>query len=215
MNREEINLLLDKFLSGEISPEEQKVLDHWYKDFDGQDDVTDGMRDEEQWELKSRMLGKIREEALGDKVEIEKNAKGSLSKLLMVAASFVLIVGLGFFFYKQQARPVVYQTGLGEVLILKLPDSTEVTLNGNSQLSYTTGWFGEFDRKVNLEGEAFFDVVHTIDDRRFTINEKTGLGIEVFGTAFNYRVREEVNAVALASGSVKVMLPDEIGRAHV
>ncbi|AWW32344.1 hypothetical protein DN752_20590 [Echinicola strongylocentroti] len=210
MNREEINKLLDKFLSGEISPEEQEDLDRWFEDFDDQEGATDGMRKEEEWELKSRMLGKIKEETFGRRSVKEEKARGGLSKVLVMAATLVLILVVGFVFYRQHAKPVIYRTDLGEVLILKLPDSTEVTLNGNSQLSYEKGWFGGFGRKVNLKGEAFFDVVHTIDDRRFTINEGLGMGIEVFGTAFNYSVREGVNAVALQSGSVKVTLPKEV-----
>ncbi|GGF29840.1 FecR family protein [Echinicola rosea] len=210
MNREEINKLLDKFLSGEISPEEQKALDRWYKDFDGEDDVTDGMRAEEQWDLRSRMLGGIRQEAFDNIEHAKAPSTLTLRKLVMVAATLIMVVTLGFLFYRQQTQPVVYRTDLGEVLILKLPDSTEVTLNGNSEISYTSSWFGGFDRKVLLKGEAFFDVVHTIDDRRFTINEASGMGVEVFGTAFNYSVREGVNAVALQTGSVKITLPEEV-----
>ncbi|WP_186755595.1 FecR family protein [Echinicola salinicaeni] len=212
MNLEEINSLLDKFLSGNISKEEKEVLDRWYQDFDSRDDVTDGMRHEEQFEMRNKMLKAIKEQTFESELAENgsRNSKGqSFIKIMAFAASLVLVVVFAYSVYYPSQETVVYQTDLGEVLILKLPDSTQVTLNGNSQLSYKPNWLGKFDRKVDLKGEAFFEVFHTVDNDRFTINEDSGMGIEVYGTEFNYNVREGVNAVALKSGSVKVMLPED------
>jgi len=212
MNREEINNLLEKYLSGDISPEEKEMLDAWYSEFESHENVTDRMREEEQWEIRNRILGGIRKEAFQD---LSKGASKSFRNkrpfmgYVTWAASLILIAVTGYVMYSWQAQPVVYQTDFGEVLILQLPDSTKVTLNGNTVLSYQPNWLGMFDRKVTLNGEAFFDVTHTIDNRRFTINEDMGMGLEVYGTEFNYSARKGINAVALKSGSVKVMLPEE------
>ncbi|UCS91916.1 FecR domain-containing protein [Echinicola marina] len=212
MNLEEINSLLDKFLSGKISKEEKDLLDNWYQDFDSHDDITDRMRKDEQLDIRNKMLKAIKEQAFDSKWSkgaSQKSLGQIFIRVVSVAASLVLIAAFAYSVYYPSLKPVIYQTDLGEMLILKLPDSTQVTLNGNSRLSYKPNWLGKFDRKVNLEGEAFFEVFHTVDHKRFTINEKTGMGIEVYGTEFNYQVREGVNAVALKSGSVKIMLPDD------
>lgn len=212
MNREEINYLLDRFLSGSISPEEQEKLEKWYGDFDDLEDVTGGMREEEQQEIKHRMLGEIKSAAFD-----KHNALSGVGKkqnpwnrgILKWAASLLVLGIAGVLAMSQLRGRVSYETDLGEVLIVTLPDSTEVTLNGNSSLSYQPDWLGEFNRSVRLEGEAFFEVKHTIDSRRFTINEGMDMGVEVYGTAFNYSARQGRDEVALQSGSVKVMLPEE------
>lgn len=204
--------MLDKFLSGKISKEEKELLDKWYQDFDSEDDVTAGMRQEEQFEIRNRMLKAIKDQAFKSEIKesgSQKSASKLFIKVMAAAASLVLIAVIAYSVYYPSLQPVKYQTDLGEVLIMKLPDSTQVTLNGNSQLSYEPNWLGKFDRKVNLKGEAFFEVFHTTDNQRFTINEGADMGIEVYGTEFNYSVREGVNAVALKSGSVKVMLPED------
>ena len=99
-----------------------------------------------------------------------------------------------------------------------LPDGTEVWLNSDSRLSYSSD-FNRSARKVTLEGEAYFDVAHD-EDRPFTV-ALDSLMVEVTGTAFdaiNYPFAPV--QVALRRGSVSVsgigddmalnMTPDQI-----
>ncbi|WP_200976855.1 FecR family protein [Echinicola sp. 20G] len=212
MNQEEFDYLVNKFLSGSISPEEKEKLERWYGSFEKEEDFTDRMREDDQRELRNSILKKIREEAFNENskgIDSSSYFQSHWMKFIPWAASLVLILGLAYVFYYPALKEVNYQTGLGELLILKLPDSTEVVLNGNSTLSYQPTWLGKFDRKVVLDGEAFFEVFHTIENKRFTINEGQGMGIEVYGTEFNYNARDGKNAVALKAGSVKVMLPND------
>lgn len=84
-----------------------------------------------------------------------------------------------------------------------LEDKTHVWLNSDSYLRFPAS-FGADERKVFVEGEAYFEVAE--DRNRPFIVETSGQTITVLGTAFNlYAYRDEpVIYTTLVSGSVSV-----------
>lgn len=86
---------------------------------------------------------------------------------------------------------------------ITLPDGTKVDLNYESRLKFPKTFEGEL-RKVELTGEAFFEVAHN-DTMPFVI-QTSGLVTEVLGTSFNIKSieGEQETAVSLVSGMVKV-----------
>jgi len=87
---------------------------------------------------------------------------------------------------------------------LELPDGTQVWLNGNSRLTYSSGSFGNKYREVTLTGEAFFDVVKN-EKVPFIIH--TGpVNITVKGTAFNVKAypKEKTIETSLVRGLVEI-----------
>ena len=96
-----------------------------------------------------------------------------------------------------------FTTPSGQRAMVKLHDGTTVWLNARSTLRYPDH-FAREDRKVELDGEAFFDVEHN-EHKPFVVSTEK-LDIKVLGTKFNvfaYKGREEFNT-ALLEGSVKV-----------
>src|SRR5690606_33837898 len=84
-----------------------------------------------------------------------------------------------------------------------LPDGTQVNLNYESQLKFPKVFEGNI-RKVELIGEAFFEVVKN-DTMPFIV--KTGdVETEVLGTSFNIRSYErgQTAEVSLVTGKVKI-----------
>lgn len=73
----------------------------------------------------------------------------------------------------------------GSVSEIMLPDSSIVTINSNSKLSYASD-FLTGKRVVNLEGEAFFNVKKQLNGNEFAVCSK-GTSIVVKGTEFNVR----------------------------
>lgn len=73
----------------------------------------------------------------------------------------------------------------GSVSEIMLPDSSIVTMNSNSKLSYSSDFLSG-KRIVNLEGEAFFKVRKQINGNEFAVCSK-GTRIVVKGTEFNVR----------------------------
>lgn len=96
----------------------------------------------------------------------------------------------------------------GQKTKILLPDGTQVWLNSESQLSYTSD-FNQNNRTVKLEGEAFFDV-NKSTDHSFTV--QTGhVNIEVYGTAFNVTAYKEEPTVdvSLLRGKLGIKNSDE------
>ena len=96
-----------------------------------------------------------------------------------------------------------FTTPSGQRAMVKLHDGTTVWLNARSTLRYPNHLARE-ERKVELDGEAFFDVEHN-EHKPFVVSTEK-LDIKVLGTKFNvfaYKGREEFNT-ALLEGSVKV-----------
>ncbi|SDK72895.1 ferric-dicitrate binding protein FerR, regulates iron transport through sigma-19 [Catalinimonas alkaloidigena] len=101
------------------------------------------------------------------------------------------------------------ETAFGETRTLELPDGSRVVLNAHSQLRYPASWDATEDRDVWLEGEAFFDVVHTANHQPFRVHTPE-LDIRVLGTSFNVRHRRGKTQVALQQGSVQLQLNPEV-----
>ena len=94
------------------------------------------------------------------------------------------------------------ETSRGTDTHLVLADGTEVDLNAESALSYPDAFTGK-DRKVYLEGEAYFDV--TSDPEHPFIVETPEITTRVLGTEFNVSSYNDVkSAVTVVTGSVEV-----------
>ncbi len=126
-------------------------------------------------------------------------------KWLSAACVALLVSGIVLFQYLQTDQTVYFTTGYNEVINLTLPDGSDVVLNANSRLSYDPHW--EKERKVYLEGEAFFSVTHTVDHKKFTVYA-SDLGVEVLGTEFEVKNRRGKMRVILRSGRVKLNIPE-------
>jgi ferric-dicitrate binding protein FerR (iron transport regulator) len=85
-----------------------------------------------------------------------------------------------------------------------LPDGTKVILNAASSIKYPSSFLGAINRKVELTGEAYFEVakdkVHP-----FLVYSK-GQTVEVLGTHFNISAYPDDNLskTTLLEGSVKI-----------
>ncbi|MEM6801749.1 MAG: FecR domain-containing protein [Bacteroidota bacterium] len=99
-----------------------------------------------------------------------------------------------------------YQTTYGEIQNISLPDGSQVTLNANSHLEILGNWEESESRKLKLEGEAFFSVVHASDyeGKKFEV-ESGNMLVQVLGTKFNVEQREKKFQLVLTEGSVQLI----------
>ena len=119
-----------------------------------------------------------------------------LSNLLKIAA--VLLVLLASFVFIN-SLPTEIDTKVAEVDVIALPDTSEVTINENSQLSFNKSSWAE-NREVFLEGEAYFEVAK---GKVFDVTTNHGT-ISVLGTKFNVLSRENTFEVRCYEGLVSV-----------
>lgn len=111
-----------------------------------------------------------------------------------VAASLVLFLG----WYQVYFASNVTSTGFGTTKVLALNDNSTVTLNSKSKVSYPNLF--QYNRTIQLEGEAFFKVQK---GNKFTV--ETALGnITVLGTQFNVTAVSDYFEVVCYEGKVKV-----------
>ena len=107
-----------------------------------------------------------------------------------------------------------------QVVSLTLSDGTKVWMNAESSLRYPTAFVGN-ERKVEISGEAYFEVVHLTprpspqggEGGRPTpfIVKKGDTEVEVLGTDFNVNAYDDESniRVTLVEGSVKVKNANE------
>lgn len=102
-----------------------------------------------------------------------------------------------------------FHTNYGENQTVELPDGSVVTLNANSVLSYDTEDFTRGERKVIIDGEAFFKISKRTTpggERVKFIVETADLEVEVLGTEFNVNTRRSSTKVVLTEGKVQIKL---------
>ena len=124
-----------------------------------------------------------------------------------VAAAVSLLALLGVWYLFLFNPTLHYAAEFGETKEVVLPDGSTVVLNANSSISYRD-WSPNEDREIDLNGEAFFTVVHTAQDQKFVVRSR-GVGVEVLGTTFNVNNRRGKTQVVLESGKVLLKLPEQ------
>ncbi|MGY5353843.1 FecR family protein [Wenyingzhuangia sp. IMCC45467] len=119
------------------------------------------------------------------------------SLLLKIAAMLVVVFGSAYFFFFNNTQS--YSTDFAQTKTFTLPDNSEVILNAQSNLAYNKKEWSK-NRTLNLEGEAFFKVTK---GKKFTVQTHAG-NIQVLGTQFNVKERENYFEVQCYEGSVRV-----------
>jgi len=118
-----------------------------------------------------------------------------------VAALVACLAVVAVYLVVISEKPVaVYTTAYGEVKEYILPDGSSATLNANSKLICEGDWVSE--RKVTLEGEAFFQVKKTADRKTFTVKTQDDVTVKVLGTKFNVNARHNHPVVYLQEGKI-------------
>ena len=97
---------------------------------------------------------------------------------------------------------------MGSRTNITLPDGTNVWLNADSRLTYTSD-FSVRNRDIFLSGEAYFDV-SPHKSSVFTVNTRD-LNVRALGTEFNVKSYpdEDVTETTLVSGTVEIAITDE------
>lgn len=95
-------------------------------------------------------------------------------------------------------------TPKGRQFSLLLPDGTRVWLNAASSIRYPTAFTGK-ERRVEINGEAYFEVAKTGIPFRVNVNNKAE--VAVLGTHFNVNAYENEESIhtTLLEGSIRVM----------
>lgn len=94
-----------------------------------------------------------------------------------------------YFTREDDVRMMEVRTNPGMIATVVLPDSSVVHLNSMSTLRYPSS-FHEEERKVELQGEAFFDVQKN-PKQQFIVSTSQDAQVRVYGTRFNVEAYSE------------------------
>ena len=187
--------LLKKYSSGDCSDIELKAVEQWLE-------LEGGFEDEYQEviissDAKSNIWNKIKE----TKKHIPRNQTKKMKpyKAWSIAASILVLIGLTTYLTIINSS-IIYHTGFGELKTILLKDGTKITLNSASTLKLSNK-FNTENRKVTLNGEAFFEVAKD-SLHPFTISTTKSI-TKVLGTKFNLSAyQNENNKLTLKEGKV-------------
>ena len=114
------------------------------------------------------------------------------------AAITTLAIVFAVYFYSNSSEIIRVQTKYAESKTVLLPDQSTARLNAGSYFIYDAATWDDA-RTVELRGEAFFDVKK--NGASFTVTTSNSR-IQVLGTTFNVRCRDDNTEVICLTGKV-------------
>ena len=213
MTQEEFNQLIDKYLAGNASPLEERIINDFFSAQDSKANLPQSDLSDEMWHaVENQIRNKA---ALRDSPPTHsKKSKRKKWVLLSLVVSFLFgssawyILALGWL-STHNVELLASTTSRGQKLIITMNDGSRVYLNSSSTLSYPAT-FPSDKREVFLEGEAFFEVIRN-ENRPFVIHSRN-ITTRVLGTSFNVNAFDANNiSVSVATGKVQVDIDDASG----
>lgn len=210
MKKKKYTLLFEKYIRNEASAEEEQLLLSMLRhdnDIDlfleNQIENSDQKLDKE---TEQRMYEHIRSGKAQGKRSLFKTVP--FRKAMQWAAMIMLPLLSALLVYFLTSNPlsgdnVTFHAPKGEKANITLADGSLVWINSGSSLTYDNA-FNQKERKVFLEGEAYFEVAK--DPKRPFIVHTRDVDIEALGTAFNVRayLDEKHVSTVLLKGKIKV-----------
>ncbi|HEU5146906.1 MAG TPA: FecR domain-containing protein, partial [Chryseosolibacter sp.] len=162
-----LSALLDKYVKGDCTEEEQRAIEAWYETLSGERETSAS----EESSAKARIWAEIRSASESLHLKPVKVLVSSQRQWLQWVASIVLVcVSLFLLIRYAQKKELpssrsamstdnwtVHGNFNAHDMRLVLPDSSRIVLKPNAILSYPRSFDGS-ERLVTLEGEAFFEI---------------------------------------------------------
>ncbi|MDN5201067.1 FecR domain-containing protein [Fulvivirgaceae bacterium BMA10] len=218
----DIHKIIVQSLIGKLDKSQQKYFANWLESHPDNTLFYEHLKkywkfkekdmDEKKKEVWSKINRQINLTKETNTVRIKSLKTIHLRRTYWIAASILLILSsVGIFsLLEQQVWKTVVSVSVekkaaaGQKLSIRLPDGSQVKLNGESNIKYPET-FSDSVREVYLTGEAFFEVEK--DRSRPFIIHSAEIQTTVKGTSFNIKAypNSETIEVAVLSGLVEVM----------
>ncbi len=211
-----IDALIAKILSNDAAPDEISRLELWKSESKANLRIFNKSKrawDAGKFEISPEQITKDKFEVqnkINKDLQIQLIRSRRLSKIYKVAAAVAIPIAFAIsLYFINESYEVDIPEAVCEIISPKghvskcvLPDGTKVWVNAGSTLSYDVSDFQRRIRQVELDGEAYFEVVGNKKNPFKVVTELAD--VNVTGTSFNvkaYTGSEYFEAV-LAEGSV-------------
>jgi len=220
MDQQQVRDLLAEYRFGRCTRAEKALIEQWYAQAARQQPGLPAELDletarQKSWKNIQAAVGQASTPEIPQEVLHETRVEARIRPLRAFYAAAVVVAMLfaGFFWLNGKLsenagntsqRMLTANALAGQVKTYLLPDSSLVTLNGGSSISYPAA-FGDKAREITLtDGEAYFDVKH--DAAHPFIVHAGRTRTQVLGTVFSVRAYRSLNdvRVTVASGKVGV-----------
>lgn len=205
--------ILIKHFSGTATDEEEKAVAEWLSNTENKCEYQEY---KEIWELTGKIhlfdsdkaWNKFRDNLENSGIRSVNEFR--LLPLIKIAATLAIIVAIGaLFYYLLKSEPLgkIKQYEFATTVeafekAIVLPDGSKVWLNQNSRLNISKQ-FGESQRRVKLEGEAYFEVAKDIS-KPFVIETSRSF-TTILGTSFNIKTygNETEEIISMLTGKIE------------
>lgn len=205
--------LLKRYREGKTTPDENRMLEAYYKSFDLKANVTDSMSEGELEQLKEA----IHKGILPERRRLPQPERASVwvQWRRVAAAAVALLICTTFIFRyfdkntlspEAVIQPVETPAARTNNLV-QLPDGSVVILSPGSTLDFPDTFEGLPKREVVLKGEAYFDVKR-MPDKPFIVHSGK-LRTTVLGTSFNVKALPGGESITVTVITGKVQVGDE------
>ncbi len=204
--REEYWNLIAKHQANETTTEEDLLIDVLTK---SDDEFRSALNDSKEiWNQleepklnfdKERIQKLINSQISNPKID---NKYSIIRRSLKYAAIFIgFLIGAVFVYNDLNSTTTVCFNDIDNGTLV-LPDGSKVTFNKNAEITYSNSLLKGFDRRVTLNGEAYFEI-QKAHGANFIVSTDN-YNIEVLGTKFNVREAKKGTSVTLVEGSIKL-----------
>lgn len=204
--------LLAKYMLGEASGEEIKVVDEWVKASDANLKYFSHFKQIWNTAAALKVESKLDVDAswaefkqLAANAQPQAQVKRLGGGWLKVAAMLLFTIGTAALVYKlldTPAQMLTLQTG-NVVKADTLADGSVITLNKNSTITYPDKFTGDKREITLVKGEAFFEIAPD-KAKPFLIHINDAV-VKVVGTSFNIRRQDTLTKIVVETGVVQVI----------
>lgn len=225
MSQYEFDDLLEKYLSGHCSPQEEKLVLAWYRSFIGDTEIN--ISPEEKQQIESRIWSNVAATVTSDAGEM-KDVEVPTPVVRMwprriarvaIAGCLVLVSAGAWYWMSHRAAAIPKNLFIQELIPgdylsvfneenvnreVALSDGSQVRLEPGSVVYYPAVFSGH-TRDVYLSGNAFFQIAHD-SSKHFIVHTSEGVLAEVLGTSFYVSHDKATHKVevAVVTGKVSV-----------
>ncbi len=199
--------IIKKYIKGNSSKEETKLVDFWYNNVGREDENV--LAETRRAEVESRLLA-----AINRSINAQQN-RIKFINVKWIAATVLFSLSLSILLYLNRSHKLldivfsksdsyaalISNKSITEIKQIILPDSSIVALHPGGQLYYTI-LPTDTVRVVKLVGEAFFSVSHNPRRPFMVLTEK--LTTKVLGTSFRVKADKSNKSVTISVMSGKV-----------